>query len=216
MVTNGDEFWKMSSDASQPTLVILGFGGHARSVADVAVAIGWSRIVFVDQSAAENEQFASFPAVRLLPRTDDPAWRLFPAAGENLKRRTQVEATPGTKATLISPSARVGIGATVGEATLVAHGAHIGPSAKIGHGVILNTHAIIEHEVRVGDFTHISVNAVVAGRSKIGSNVFLGAGAVVIDSVTVCSDVVIGAGAVVTDSIDEPGIYVGVPARRVK
>ena len=58
--------------------------------------------------------------------------------------------------------------------------------------------------------------AVVAGRARIGRNVFVGAGAVVIDSISVCDDVVIGAGAVVTSSIDEAGVYVGVPARRMK
>lgn len=201
---------------SKPPLFILGFGGHARSVADVAVAIGWNRVIFVDNNAGEDEYFSSFLAIPTLPYPHDPEWQFFPAAGDNLRRRSQMEDIPGRLTTLISPSAQLGLEAKLKEGTLVAHGAHVGPDAKIGRGVILNTHSIIEHEAQVGDFTHISVNAVVAGRSKIGSNVFLGAGAVVIDSVTVCSDVVIGAGAIVTDSIDEPGVYVGAPARRVK
>lgn len=197
-------------------IFIMGFGGHARSVADVAVAAKWSRLIFIDPNADDGEHFSSFPAIRTLPDPLDPNWLFIPAAGDNRRRRSQIENAPGQLATLVSPDAHLGIDSILDVGTLVGHGAHVGPGAKVGRGVILNTHSIVEHEAQVGDFTHISVNAVVAGRSKIGSNVFLGAGAVVIDSVTVCSDVVIGAGAVVTSSIDEPGVYVGVPARRVK
>jgi len=45
--------------------------------------------------------------------------------------------------------------------------------------------------------------------------VFLGAGSVVIDSISVASNVVIGAGGVVVAAIDSPGVYVGVPVRRI-
>jgi len=197
-------------------LYILGFGGHSRTVADVAVSAGWKQIVFVDQNAKIDECFSSYSTVKGLPKDPHSLWSAFPAAGDNSRRQRQIIDTAITFATLISPSAKICLEAKVGIATLVSHGAYVGPAALVGSGVILNTHSIIEHEAYIGDFTHISVNAVVAGRSKIGSNVFLGAGAVVIDSVTVCSDVVIGAGAVVTESIDEPGVYVGVPARRVK
>jgi acetyltransferase-like isoleucine patch superfamily enzyme len=43
----------------------------------------------------------------------------------------------------------------------------------------------------------------------------LGAGAVVIDGVFVTSDVIIGAGGVVVGEIVDPGVYVGVPVRRL-
>ncbi|MCS4091842.1 NeuD/PglB/VioB family sugar acetyltransferase [Rhizobium sp. BK176] len=196
-------------------LYILGFGGHARSVADIAVSVGWNSIVFIDPNVKDGERFSSYRTVRELPYPE-PTWRFFPAAGDNIRRRAQIERPSAKWATLISPSARLGLEANVGQATFVGHGAHIGPGAVVGRGVILNTQSIIEHEAVIGDYTHVSVNAVVAGRAKIGRSVFVGAGAVVIDSVSVCDDVVIGAGAVVTTSIDEPGVYVGAPARRVK
>ncbi|CCM79576.1 NeuD/PglB/VioB family sugar acetyltransferase [Rhizobium mesoamericanum] len=197
-------------------LYILGFGGHARSVADVAVSAGWNAIIFIDGNAREGEHFSSYRTISEFPDHPEPDWQLFPAAGDNSRRRAQIERSSATWATLISPSAQLGIEADVGEATLVGHGAHIGPGAVVGKGVILNTQSIIEHEAVIGDYTHVSVNTVVAGRSRIGRNVFVGAGAVVIDSISVCDDVVIGAGAVVTTSISEPGVYVGTPARRVK
>lgn len=196
-------------------LYILGFGGHARSVADVALLAGWSDFVFVDRNARPNEQFHSFDILSTFPATVNPYWKVFPAAGDNRLRREQVCGVQTTLARVISPKATVGVGAIIGEATLVCHGVHIGPDARVGRGVILNTHSVIEHEVAIGDFSHISVNATIAGRTRVGANVMIGAGAVLIDSVTICDDVIVGAGAVVVSDINEPGTYVGIPARRI-
>lgn len=197
-------------------LYILGFGGHARSVADVAVSVGWGDILFIDANARDGERFGDFEVVRELPADLQKGWLAFPAAGDNRRRNLQVRAATLPFATLISPRATIGLEAAVGTGTLVCHGAHIGPGASIGAGVILNTHSVVEHEAQIGDFTHVSVNATVAGRAKIGRGVMLGAGSVVIDSVTICDDVVIGAGAVVVADIVETGTYVGVPARKTK
>jgi UDP-N-acetylbacillosamine N-acetyltransferase len=38
-------------------LLILGFGGHARSVADVAIASGITQLCFIDANAKPNESF---------------------------------------------------------------------------------------------------------------------------------------------------------------
>lgn len=198
-----------------PPLLILGFGGHARSVGDLALACGRQRLLFLDPQAKKGESFAGFEAVAALPSKLTGTWAAFPAAGENRRRERQCAETPFVLTTLVAPSAGIGVEARLGVGTLVARNAHVGPLAEIGVGVILNTGCIVEHECVVGDFSHVSVNATLAGRGRIGRRVLVGAGAVVIDGISVCDDVVIGAGAVVVDDIDESGVYVGVPARRV-
>ena len=45
---------------------------------------------------------------------------------------------------------------------------------------------------------------------------FLGVGSVVTDSVRLAAGVQTGAGAVVTASLEEAGLYVGMPARRLR
>jgi serine acetyltransferase len=49
-----------------------------------------------------------------------------------------------------------------------------------------------------------------------GDNVVIGANSVVVGPVRICDNVVVGAMSLVNRSIDEPGVYVGVPVRRVK
>jgi acetyltransferase-like isoleucine patch superfamily enzyme len=51
--------------------------------------------------------------------------------------------------------------------------------------------------------------------TTIGNDVSIGTNATILP-VTICDNVVIGAGAVVTKDIDEPGIYVGNPARMLR
>lgn len=197
-------------------LLVLGFGGHARSVGDVALASGVKRLLFVDSQARANETFAGFPVRAELPDDLGGDWLAFPALGNNSLRERQCDNAPFSLATLIAPDAIVGVEAEIGRGALVARQAHVGPLARIGVGAILNTGSIVEHESSVGDYAHVSVNATVAGRSRIGARVMLGAGAVVIDGVSVCDDVVVGAGAIVVSDITEPGTYVGAPARRVE
>ncbi len=195
-------------------LVIFGCGGHARSLADVALANRMSRLIFIDENARENEKLFGFDVLTQFNEQEDAYY--IAAIGDNQQRAKKFATLDPKKIiALISNHAYVGINANIGAGVLVAHGAHIGPNASIGENTIINTHAIIEHDVVIGKHCHISVNSVVAGKSQIGDYVMLGTDATVIDNIMICSNVTIGAGAVVVDDIHEPGVYVGVPARKI-
>lgn len=210
----------MASGASLPRgLLILGFGGHARVVADIAMSQGIAEFRFVDAAAREGENFLGHPVVTEYRQALPPQWQAFAASGDAQRRQSQCEdiaAAGWPLATLIAPTATIGAGAQIGPGSLVAQHAHIGPMAQIGAGCIINTGAAVEHESVVGAFSHISVHATVAGRSRIGARVMIGAGATVIDGVSVGDDITVGAGGVVSRSLEEPGVYIGVPVRVVR
>lgn len=197
-------------------LYIFGFGGHARSVGDVALAVGIARLLFIDAAVRPGEGFGGHSALPALPATVEPDWSAFPALGDNGQRRASYSSIGLPKATLIAPTASIGFGADIADAVLVANQAHVGPLVVIETGVIINSGAVVDHESRVGAFSHVSVNATVAGRCRIGVNVFIGAGATVIDGISIVGDVTVGAGATVTRDITEPGVYVGTPARLIR
>ncbi|WEX08343.1 acetyltransferase [Chelativorans sp. AA-79] len=194
-------------------LYILGYGGHARSVADVALQIGIENLIFVDPNAAEAEAFGKFPVLRGLPGQIEDGWAMFPAIGDNGIRKAVSDDLMSKLITIVSPDASIGLQAEIGPGTFVGRHAHVGPFARIGMGVIVNTGAVIEHDCVVGDFSHVSVNATVAGNSRIGNNVIVGAGATVIDKIAICDDVIVGAGATVVRDIGRAGTYVGIPAK---
>jgi UDP-N-acetylbacillosamine N-acetyltransferase len=201
------------SKALPPGLYILGFGGHARSVADIALATGIRQLIFVDDNARPDEEFAGYPVVRHLQAPHSAGWLVFAAVGDNAGRRSISDVQTIGLATLVAPDASIGIESRIGAGALVARHAHVGPGAKIGRGAIINTGAVVDHEAQIGNFAHISINATVAGRCRIGADVMIGAGATVIDNISIADGVTIGAGATVVADILQPGTYVGTPAR---
>jgi sugar O-acyltransferase (sialic acid O-acetyltransferase NeuD family) len=199
-------------------LVILGFGGHARSIGDVALAAGISQLRFIDSAAKPGEQFMGQPVDSHMDGPLPAGWACFPASGDNAKRALQIADARQRQwalAILVAPTATIGAGATLAEGCFVAHHAHVGPLTILGEGVIINTGAIVDHDASVGAYTHVAIGAKIAGRGRIGEHCLIGAGATVIDGISIASHVTLGAGATAVQSIDIAGTYVGTPARRI-
>lgn len=200
-------------------LLLIGCGGHARSVADVALDLGVEELLFVDVNARPGETIGGFAVTPIWPHALRSDWCVMPAAGSASARARAVGEARRQDlalAALVSRRAYVASTAVVMPGAFVAHGAHVGPYARIGEGAIVNTGAVVDHESVVEAYAHVAVNATVAGRCTVGANSALGAGAVVIDNVSVGADISIGAGGVVVADLVEPGVYVGVPVRRVQ
>ena len=84
----------------------------------------------------------------------------------------------------------------------------IGNDCFIGHGVMFINDLFQKGGPARGDKTLWKETA-------IGNHVSIGSGATILP-VRICDNVVIGAGAVVTKNIDESGVYIGNPARKLK
>lgn len=199
-------------------IFVYGCGGHARSIADVIrETYRETEIILVDERAEKDEVILG---CRTLNKCEPEAGdRYIVALGDN-EQRAQVyqmllDMAQGCPASVVSKHAHIGMESIIGQGTFVAAGAHIGPQACVGNNSIINTGSIVEHEVKIGNNTHIAPRTVVCGRTEIGDYVFCGAGSVIIDKIRICDKVVVGAGAVVRENISEPGIYVGVPARKI-
>ncbi|MCE1191513.1 MAG: NeuD/PglB/VioB family sugar acetyltransferase [Acidovorax sp.] len=200
-------------------LIIFGFGGHARSVGNVALSQGFRHLIFVENTARSGENFLGHRVVPSLEEVDASWVFAHAASGDGLKRKAQCEQIVDSGLILlavVSPSSSIGVGSVIGEGSFVGDMCHIGPMAQIGTGCILNTGCVVEHECIVGDFTHVSVNSTVAGRSRVGRLSMLGAGSVVIDGVSISDRITVGAGSVVTRDIVEPGTYVGAPVKKIR
>lgn len=201
-------------------VVILGCGGHARSVADVLLELGTDvELVFVDENARAGERIlgrAVYPAADVHgPELIDH--KLVPAAGDNARRHALLATFRDRDIiSVVSPRAYVSGFATMGRGCFVGNHSHVGPEAIVGNGTIVNTAAVVEHETVLGVSCHVGPGAVVCGRCRIGDRTFLGAGSTVRDGVTLGPDVVVGAGGVVTADLPEPGVYVGCPVRRIR
>lgn len=117
---------------------------------------------------------------------------------------------------LISESSKISKSSTIGNGVIIQHGVNVSSETIIKDFVKLNTNSNVMHNSYVGYFTTIAPNAVVLGNVKIGDNCYIGSNATILPNISICSDVVVGAGAVVVKDITEPGVYAGVPSKKIK
>ena len=91
----------------------------------------------------------------------------------------------------------------------------IGDRVNIQDGAVLHT-LYKRSVVEIGNDVSVGHNAVIHG-VKIGSNVLVGMGAVLLDNTVIPDNTIIAAGAVVlSNQTLEPGVYAGIPAKKVK
>ncbi len=111
---------------------------------------------------------------------------------------------------------------------------YVAPSCSIGKGVVIlpccvldnnvvvednvfiNTAVNIAHDSTVKKHTFLSPRAAIAGFVVVGECCNIGINSTLIDNIILTDFVQTGGGAVVIENIEQPGTYVGVPAKLIK
>ncbi len=186
-------------------LILLGGGGHCKSVIDAAESAGYTILGILDKPELEGTRILDYEIIGVdddIPQYVDKAAFVItvgqiksPAIRQKLDGL--VKQAGGKLATIVASDAYVSKYATIGEGTVVMHKAFVNAGAKIGRNCIINTMANIEHDCEVGDFCHISTGTMVNGDTKVGKNSFVGSGSVLYNGITVKEDSIIPAGMVV-------------------
>ena len=112
-----------------------------------------------------------------------------------------------------------------------------GGQIEIGRDVSINSKSFINGcgGVTIGDNTRIGTQSIIIASNhkfddpnvlvkdaitkqgvQLGENIWLGARVTVLDGVQIANDTVIGACSLVTKPLTESGVYVGVPAKKMK
>ena len=207
--------------AQSDSIVIIGFGGHAKSCLDVVKSLG-KEVPFLvgvpDCPSVVGGIRVLQPDEALSELHATGVDQVFVAVGNNSIRRELFEFWTQNGfhiPALISPYAQVSSSATITDGTVVMPNSFVGPSVHVDIGSIVNTSSVVEHDCRVGQFAHVAPNACLSGGVEIGNSVLVGAGSVVLPKVVIVSAVTVGAGSVVIANIQNPGTYVGTPVREV-
>ena len=202
-------------------LLILGAGGQGKVVLDLALTCEeWDEISFLDGGKID-EEVLGYPVIGDFNEYEvlrEEYTHAIVAVGNNDLRLKLTEALleRGYEVPVfIHPSAVVSQFSSIGVGTIVMPQAVINVSAQVGKACIVNTGVTIEHDCQIGDGVHLSPSATLGGTVSVGDRSWICIGAKVINNITIGERVTVGAGAVVIDDIDEFGIYIGVPARRM-
>lgn len=201
-------------------LILVGGGGHCKSVIEVAESCGYNILGILDNPSMLGDEISGY---KVIGCDDDMAKYVHDAQfivtvgsikDPSLRKHLhdKVREAGGTLATLIASTAYVSKRASIGEGSVVMHFAMVNADAHIGTGCIINTHSNIEHDAIVGDYCHISTGAMVNGNCSVGNEVFLGSQSVMANGTSICDGCVVGAGSLVRKSFRVKGIYSGNPA----
>lgn len=187
------------------SLILVGGGGHCKSVIDVAESAGFTILGILDKPEEVGKQVLAYKVIGTdddIPQYVDKAEFVITvgqikSCAIRQKVAERIEAAGGKLATIIASDAIVSKYATIGEGTVILHKCVVNADAKVGKNCIINTLASIEHEAEIGDFCHISTGVMVNGMTKVGSETFVGSGSVLYNCIEVPKNSVIPAGTIV-------------------
>lgn len=193
-------------------ILILGMGGHAKSMADAIEREKKYEIAGYIVNGSESELLDKrYPVLG----NDDDLPQLFrqgiknAAVGigflGNSSLRTilykRLKEIGYSLPVVCDPSAIVASKVSVGEGSFIGKRAVLNTDSQVGKMCIINTGAIVEHDCKVGDFSHISVGTVLCGEVSVGKAVFVGANATVIQGRKVADGCIVGAGEVIRKNV---------------
>lgn len=182
-------------------IILLGGGGHCKSVMEVAESAGYNILGVLDKPEEVGKQVLDCKVIGTdddIPQYVDKAEFVITVGfiknpAIRVKLYNMVKEAGGKLATIIASTAHVSKYATIGEGTVIMHQAVVNAGANIGANSIINTFANIEHDAQIGDQCHISTGTMVNGDCKVGDRCFIGSQSVLSNGIVIGDDIIIGA-----------------------
>ena len=117
---------------------------------------------------------------------------------------------------LVHPAAHLEPTVTLGAGTIVGAGCVFDGGVSVAENCYFNPGCIIAHDTSIGANSFCGPGVTLAGFITIEEDCFLGVGTTVIDNIRITTGTQTGGGTVVTTDITDPGLYIGVPARKLR
>jgi sugar O-acyltransferase (sialic acid O-acetyltransferase NeuD family) len=195
---------------------IIGYGGFAKEIRD---SIKNSDGVDIDTFFVDDEYYIGLEKTKPISEFDPNKYETIIAIADSNVRQNIVNKLPKeTKYfTHIHKSVQIhGNDVKIGEGSIICAGTIITSNVKIGKHAHLNLITTIGHDNIIGDFFTTAPGVQISGNCFIGDRVYFGTRSCNRQKTTICNDVIIGLNSGVINSINEPGIYVGTPTKKIK
>lgn len=149
------------------SLLILGAGGFGQMVKETALALGYERVVFLDD-AVKNESAVGMCCDYVIKHKEYPV--AVAAFGNNKTRLfwTDRLLEEGYEVpAIVHPSAVVSPSAVLEPGCFIMQRAVVNTNTQIGRAVLVNSGAIVDHNSNVGAGAHIGLGSVVKSNCTI-------------------------------------------------
>ena len=221
MIQAGESLNKNANAKNLRPLVIFGAGGHAISVANVALSAGYIVKHFIDK----NKMGQSLLGVSIVGDATDlkdlECYCFGIAVGDNATRQIiynelQAKNIELSFPPLVHPSATVSSFTSIGDGTVLMPKAVVGPNSKVGKFCILNTQSSLDHDCVMLDFSSLAPAAVTGGTVQIGFRSAVSIGAIIKHGVKIGDDSVVGASSYLNRDLPNNQVAFGSPAKQVR
>ena len=193
---------------------IIGNGGFGREVYwSLNVLERLSTVFFVDDAYWKPDENIVLPLSKFNPYE----YEVVIAIGDPKARFEMVQKLPKqTKYfTHIHPSVQIlDLNIEIGQGSIICAGTILTTNIKIGNHAHLNLHTTIGHDCEIGDYFTTAPGAKISGNCKIHDCVYVGTNASIKQKINIHSLATIGMNAAVVKHIEEPGTYIGIPAKK--
>lgn len=186
---------------------LIGAGGHAR---EVMMQMQQLLPCFVDDQYVDNDTLP-------LSQFDPMQYEVMIAIGDSENRLNWYLSLPSeTKYfTFIHPSAIIGHDVTIGDGSFIGANSIITTNVVIGKHALLNRSNHIGHDTEAGICLSMMPGSIISGNCKLGDSVYVGTNASIKQGIKITNSVTIGLNAGVVKNINEPGVYVGTPSKKL-
>jgi len=188
--------------------VLIGNGGHAR---EVMTQMGINLIRFVDDKYVDKDTLP-------LSQFDPTKYVAMVAIANSKDRYDIIQRLPkDTKFfTFIHPTALLMDTIEIGEGSFIGAYSILTTNIIIGKHAILNRGNHIGHDCKIGDYFSAMPGSIVSGNVTIHDLVYMGNNSSIREKLSIHSLTTIGMNSAVVKNIEEPGVYVGCPSKKIK
>jgi len=190
-------------------LALYGYGGHAR---EVAAQIGERVEFYVDDEYATD-------IAKPISKFDPTTHCMIVAMGDSRSRFDVVQRLPKETVyfTFIHPTALIlDKNIEIGEGSFIGAYSILTTNIKVGKHALLNRANHIGHDTKIGNYFSAMPGAIVSGNVKIYDCVYMGTNSSIREKLSIHSLCTIGMNSCVVKNINEPGVYVGTPIKKIK
>ena len=166
-------------------LVILGAGGYARTICDVATQTGkYEEILYLDDNKQSPEIAGKCADFEKFISEDT---EMYPAIGDNgarMKLINLLKEKNANIATFVHSTAYVSPTAVIKNGVVVLPNAVVNTGCVICDGVIINCGAIVDHDCTIEEGVHLCPGAVVKPLNVVAAGTKLESNAVIYTNVS--------------------------------
>ena len=200
-------------------ILVIGYGGHAKSCIDLIERTERFRIVgVVGNKSNLNAKILSYEVNFVeedLENFVDKNMAICIGIGQIQTAEPRMNLFKKLKGKnfsippLVSPSASVSRYSEIGEGCQIFPHAVVQVSSRIGVNSIINSRALIEHDATVGSHCHISTGAILNGSVHVGDETFVGSNATLKNNISIGKKVFIGMATTVISDVQDMKRLVG-------